>query len=235
MIASLTSVAISKHEAVFGDCRSEQQIISGFNFISPNFYWPHILKRKANGMHLKNHLLRGRRLVVFPTGFEKRHDSESEKTVSPHWVIAVSPLECTWRQQVENHKNTHWIIESVLSLAWFFFEESTWRLTRKNCFSFFFLSPVGRKFSPTLLITSEKMKDLHLCQFYLFNLFNSFLTDRWSLIRWSLNLDPVIQWSLIRFFQESFNSPDFLGTITKFDTHGIASLTSWITSSSSIR
>ena len=95
-------------------------------------------------------------LVVFPTGFDKRHDSESDKIVSPHWVVVVSPLEYTWRKQVENLMNTHWRIESVLSLTWFFFfKESTWRLTRKNCF-FFFLSPAstaGRKFSPTLLIT----------------------------------------------------------------------------------
>ena len=106
-IASLTSGALSKHEAVFGDCRGEQQIFSCFNFISSNFYWRHILKGKADGMHLKNHLLRGRRLVVFPTGFDKRHDSESDKIVSPHRVVVVSPLEYTRKQQVENLKNTH--------------------------------------------------------------------------------------------------------------------------------
>jgi len=33
----------------------------------------------------------------------------------------VSPLEYTRKQQVQNLKNTHWRIESVLSLTWFFF------------------------------------------------------------------------------------------------------------------
>ena len=106
-------------------------------------------------------------LVVFPTGFDKRHDSESDKIVSPHWVVVVSPLEYTWKQQVENLNNTHCRIESVLSLTWFSFKGSTWRLTRKNFF-FFFLSPVstaGRKFSPTLLITSDIVKDLDVCRF----------------------------------------------------------------------
>ena len=79
-------------------------------------------------------------LVVFPTGFDKRHDSESDKIVSPHWVVVVSPLEYTWKQQVENLKNTHCRIESVLSLTWFLFQGSTWRLTRKNCFFFFFVT-----------------------------------------------------------------------------------------------
>ena len=46
-------------------------------------------------------------LVVFPTGFDKRHDSESDKIVSPHRVVVVSPLEYTRKQQVENLKNTH--------------------------------------------------------------------------------------------------------------------------------
>ena len=106
-------------------------------------------------------------LVVFPTGFDKRHDSKSDKIVSPLWVVVVSPLEYTWQQQVENLKNTHCRIESVLTLTWFLFKGSTWRLTRKNCF-FFFLSPVstaGRKFSPTLLITSDIVKDLDVCRF----------------------------------------------------------------------
>ena len=106
-------------------------------------------------------------LVVFPTGIDKRHDSESDKIVSPHWVVVVV-VEYTWKQQVENLKNTHWRIESVLSLRWFLFKGSTWRLPRKNCFFFFFLLPVstaGRKFSPTLLITSDKIKDLDVCRF----------------------------------------------------------------------
>ena len=161
IIASQTSGAISKHEAVFG----EQQIFS-FNFISSNFYWPYILKRKQMECIWKITCLEEDVLVVFPTGFDKRHDSESDKIVSPHWVVVVS-LEYTWRQQVENLKNTHWRIESVLSLRWFFLKESTWRLTRKNCFFFFILSPVsitGRKFSSTLLITSDKIKDLDVCR-----------------------------------------------------------------------
>ena len=36
-----------------------------------------------------------------------RHDSESDKIVSPHWVVVVSPMEYTRKQQVENLKNTH--------------------------------------------------------------------------------------------------------------------------------
>ena len=52
-------------------------------------------------------------LVVFPTGFDKRHDSESDKIVSPHWVVVVSPLQYTRKQQVENLQNTHWRIELV--------------------------------------------------------------------------------------------------------------------------
>ena len=57
-----------KQEAVFDDCRSEQQIFSCFNFISSNFYWRHILKVKADGMHLKNHLLRRRNFSRFSDG-----------------------------------------------------------------------------------------------------------------------------------------------------------------------
>ena len=58
-------------------------------------------------------------LVVFPTGFDERHDSESNKIASPHLVVFVSPLEYTQKQQVETLKNTHWRIESVCSLTWF--------------------------------------------------------------------------------------------------------------------
>ena len=106
---------------------------------------------------------------VFPTGLDKRHDSEGDKIVSPHWVVVVSPLQYTRKQQVENpeHSLENWI--SVLVLREYFFKESTWRLTRRNCF-FFFLSPVsiaGRKFGPTLLITSDKIKDLKVYRFSL--------------------------------------------------------------------
>ena len=66
--ASMTSGAISKHEAVFGDCRSEQQIFSCFIFISSNFYWPHILKGRVDGMHLQSHLLIRRRFSRFSDG-----------------------------------------------------------------------------------------------------------------------------------------------------------------------
>ena len=38
VIEYLTSGAISKHEAVFGDSLSEQLIFSCFKFVSPNFY-----------------------------------------------------------------------------------------------------------------------------------------------------------------------------------------------------
>ena len=162
MIASQTSGAISKHETAFGDkfsaaLTSSLQIFA--DFIS--------LKEKQMECIWRITYLEEDVLVVFPTGFDKRHDSESDKIVSPHWAVVVSPLKYTWRQQVENLMNTHWRIESVLSLTWFFLKESTWRLTRKNCF-FFFLSPVsttGRKFSPTLLITSNKIKDLDPCRF----------------------------------------------------------------------
>ena len=71
VITYLTSCAISKHEAVFGNCRSEQQIFSRFYFISSNFHWRHILKGKADGMHLKNHLLRRRRFRCFSNGLRQ--------------------------------------------------------------------------------------------------------------------------------------------------------------------
>ena len=60
-------------------------------------------------------------------------------------------------------------LNEFFSLTWIFFKESTWRLTRRNCF-FFFLSPVstaGRKFGPILLITSDKIKDLKVYRFSL--------------------------------------------------------------------
>ena len=58
----------SKHEAVFDDCRSKQQIFSCFNFISSNFYWRHVLKGKVDGIHLKNHFLRRRHFSRFSDG-----------------------------------------------------------------------------------------------------------------------------------------------------------------------
>ena len=57
-----------KHEAVFDDCRSKQQIFSCFNFISSNFYWRHVLKGKVDGIHLKNHFLRRRHFSRFSDG-----------------------------------------------------------------------------------------------------------------------------------------------------------------------
>ena len=68
----------------------------------------------------------------------------------------MSPLEYTWRQQVENLKNTHW---TILSLTWFFLLKKVpvdWR----GRTVFFFLLPrstAGTKFSPTLLITPDKI------------------------------------------------------------------------------
>ena len=44
-------------------------------------------------------------LVVFPTGFDKRHDSESDKIVSPHWVEEEEQ-----RRQKRNHIPTLGII-----------------------------------------------------------------------------------------------------------------------------
>ena len=162
MIASLTSGAISKHETAFGD-KFSAALTSSLQIFADLIS----LKEKQMECIWRITYLEEDVLVVFPTGFDKRHDSESDKIVSPHWAVVVSPLKYTWRQQVENLMNTHWRIESVLSLTWFFLKESTWRLTGKNCF-FFFLSPVsttGRKFSPTLLITSNKIKDLDPCRF----------------------------------------------------------------------
>ena len=34
-------------------------------------------------------------LVVFPTGFDMKHDLESDKISSSHWVVLVSPLKYT--------------------------------------------------------------------------------------------------------------------------------------------
>ena len=59
-------------------------------------------------------------LVVFPTGFDKRHDSKNDKIASPLWVVVVSLLEYKRKHQVEDLKNTRWRIESVLSLRDFF-------------------------------------------------------------------------------------------------------------------
>ena len=75
-------------------------------------------------------------LVVFPTGFDKRHDSESDKIVSPHWVV-VSPLEYTWRQQVENLMDTHWRIELVLSFPWIFFKRKYLTTNEEELFFLF--------------------------------------------------------------------------------------------------
>ena len=57
-----------KHEAVFDDCRSKQQIFSCFNFTSSNFYWRHVLKGKVDGIHLKNHFLGKRHFCRFSDG-----------------------------------------------------------------------------------------------------------------------------------------------------------------------
>lgn len=118
VIAYLTSNAISKHKAVFGHCRSEQQIFSCFNFISSNFTNLISLKEKQMKCTWRITCLEEDLLVVFPMGFDKRHylttDSESDKIAFPQWVVGVSPLENTWKQQVENLKNTLWRIESVL-------------------------------------------------------------------------------------------------------------------------
>ena len=132
MIASLTSGAISKHETAFGDkfsaaLTSSLQIFA--DFIS--------LKEKQMECIWMITYLEEDVLVVFPTGFDKRHDSESDKIVSPHWVVVVSPLKYTWRQQVENLMNTHWRIESVLSLTWFFFERKYLTTNEEELFLLF--------------------------------------------------------------------------------------------------
>ena len=161
MIMYLTSGAISKHEAAtFLATAGVNSKFSAALTLSLQIFTDLIsLKEKQMECIWRITCLEEDILVVFLTGFDKRHNSESDEIVSLHWVVVVSPLEYTWKQQVENLKNTHWRIESAFSLTWFLFKGSTWRLTRKNCFFFFFLSPVstaGRKFSPTLLITSDK-------------------------------------------------------------------------------
>ena len=61
---------------------------------------------------------------VFPTGLDKRHDSESDKIVSPHWVVVVSPpavyTEATSRKSSE-HSLENWI--SFLVLREFFLKK----------------------------------------------------------------------------------------------------------------
>ena len=102
-----------------------------------NFYWPRILKGKAECIW-RITCLEQDVLVVFTTGFDKRHDSESDKIVSPHWVVVVSPLEYTWRQQVEHLKKTHWRTESVLSFTWFFFKRKYLTTNEEELFLLFF-------------------------------------------------------------------------------------------------
>ena len=102
------------------ESRSEQQIFSCFNFISSNFTDLISLKEKQMECIWRITCSEEDVLVVFPTEFDKRHDSESDEIVSPHWVVVVSPLEYTRKQKVENLKNTHWRIKSVLRLTWFF-------------------------------------------------------------------------------------------------------------------
>ena len=87
VIAHLTSGAISKHDAVSGDCLSEQQVFSCFKFVSSNFYWPHILKWKADEMHLKNHLLGRRR-------FSRFSDWIWHETWFGKWCNCIAPHSC---------------------------------------------------------------------------------------------------------------------------------------------
>ena len=142
MIMYLTSGAISKHEAVtFLATAGVNSKFSAALTLSLQIFTDLIsLKEKQMECIWKITCLEEDILVVFLTGFDKRHNSESDEIVSLHWVVVVSPLEYTWKQQVENLKNTHWRIESVFSLTWFLFKGSTWRLTRKNCFFFFFVT-----------------------------------------------------------------------------------------------
>ena len=58
----------NKENILKPESRSQQQIFSCFNFNSSNFTDPHILKGKADGMHLKNYLLRRRRFSRFSDG-----------------------------------------------------------------------------------------------------------------------------------------------------------------------
>ena len=96
VIAHLTSGAIFKTRSRFWRLPEWITNFQLLYFVSSNFYWPHILKGKAGEMHLQNHLLKKENiLVVFPTGFDMKHDSESDKTASPHWVVVVSPLKYT--------------------------------------------------------------------------------------------------------------------------------------------
>ena len=108
-IASLTSGALSKHEAVFGDCRGEQQIFT--DLIS--------LKEKQMECIWRITCLEEDVLVVFPTGFDERHDSESDEIVSPHWVVILSPLEYTRKQHISRKHTVE--LNQFLVLRDFFF------------------------------------------------------------------------------------------------------------------
>ena len=95
VIAHLTSGAISKHEADFGDCLSEKQIfsffISSLQIFTDLISW----KEKQVKCICRITCLKEDVLVVFLTGFDMKHDSESDKTASPHWVVVVSLLKYT--------------------------------------------------------------------------------------------------------------------------------------------
>ena len=111
MIASLTSGAISKHETAFGDkfsaaLTSSLQIFA--DFIS--------LKEKQMECIWRITYLEEDVLVVFPTGFDRRHVSESDKIVSPHCSIY---MEAT----VENLMNTH-TLNQFLVLRDFFWKKA---------------------------------------------------------------------------------------------------------------
>ena len=61
--------------------------------------------------------------------------------------------------EATSRKSQEHTLDNSQSYVIFSFKESTCRLTRKNCFFFFLLprSTAGTKFSPTLLITPDKI------------------------------------------------------------------------------
>ena len=125
----------------------EQQIFSCFNFISSNFYWCHILRGKADGMHLKNHLLRRRRFSDF-----FRQDLTRDmirKMIKLHRPTELL-LWVSWSINGSIKSKISRIHAGELNqfLAYaIFFKESTWWLMRKNCFFFFFFFFVTSKHS----------------------------------------------------------------------------------------
>ena len=179
-------------------------------------------------------------LVVFPTGFDERHDSESNKIVSPHLVVVVSPLEYTHSAEerfVWMTKKTlyfHFSCERIklptfaLSMQWKFPET-----TLESRIDSFLSSlsgvawksvDMGRAKKKRLSVNRERswlrhVDDQSIMPINLFNLFDSFWFDPWSLILGLVILDPwsgdlVIRWS--SFSRKPFSSALAFFSMIKF-------------------